>query len=131
MFQSDTPRLIERRGFLFASGAALAGLAYGLYRMESVRAQPEAPLGPPQLVTIIEFTDDGERKGAVSVLTIQKSEAEWRRQLSFVERARQGRLPLHLLRYRSFRLGHEIRLWNGLAELLGSHSQGKRCRSDG
>ena len=82
MFQSDTPRLIERRGFLFAAGAAVAGLAYGLYRMESVHAEPEAPLGLPQPITIIEFTDDGERKGAASVLTIQKSEAAWRRQLS-------------------------------------------------
>lgn len=82
MFQSDRPRLIERRGFLFASGALLAGLAYGLYRMESVHAEPEAPLGPPQPVTIIEFADDGERKGAVSVLTIEKSESAWREQLS-------------------------------------------------
>ena len=31
MFQSDTPRLIERRGFLFAAGAALAGLP-GIWR---------------------------------------------------------------------------------------------------
>ena len=82
MFQSETPRLIERRGFLFASGAALIGVVYGLYRMESVHAQPDPPLGPPQRVTIVEFTDDGERKGAVSVLTIQKSEAAWRKQLS-------------------------------------------------
>jgi len=82
VFQSEAPRLIERRGFLFASGAALLGLAYGLYRMESVHAQPEAPLGPPQQVRIVEFTDDGERREIVSVLTIQKSEAAWRKQLS-------------------------------------------------
>jgi peptide-methionine (R)-S-oxide reductase len=82
VFQSQAPRLIERRGFLFASGAALVGLAYGFYRMESVHAQPEAPLGPPQQVTIVEFADDGERRGIISVLTIQKSEAAWRKQLS-------------------------------------------------
>ena len=82
MFQSETPGLIERRGFLFASGAVLAGLVYGLYRMESVHAEPEPLLAPPQQVTIVEFTDDGQRKGTVSVLTIQKSEAAWRKQLS-------------------------------------------------
>ena len=82
MFQSETPRLIERRGFLFASGAALVGLVYGLYRMESVHAEPEPPLAPPQQVTIVEFTDDGERKEVVTVLTIQKTEATWREQLS-------------------------------------------------
>jgi peptide-methionine (R)-S-oxide reductase len=36
----------------------------------------------PKQVTIVEFTDDGERKGTVSVPTIQKTDAEWRKQLS-------------------------------------------------
>ncbi len=64
MFQSDRPRLIERRGFLFASGATLVGLAYGLYKMESVHAEPEAPLGPPQPVTIIEFSRRWRTEGS-------------------------------------------------------------------
>ena len=33
-------------------------------------------------VTIVEFTDSGERKGAVTVDRITKSDAEWRKQLT-------------------------------------------------
>jgi peptide-methionine (R)-S-oxide reductase len=69
-----------RRAFLFSSGAALVGLAWWRYgRLDSAHAEP-APA--PKQVTIIEFTDAGERKGAVTVPTIQKPDSEWRKQLS-------------------------------------------------
>jgi len=71
-----------RRTFLLASGAALVGLTWWCYRRpDSAHAKPVAGAQPKQ-VTIIEFTDAGERKGAVTVPTIQKSDAEWRKQLS-------------------------------------------------
>ena len=75
-------RSVGRRTFLLASGAALAGLAVWRYQStESARAEP-APAAMPKQVTLVDFTDDGERKGTISVLTIQKSDAEWRKQLS-------------------------------------------------
>lgn len=87
MFRSDlengnSQRSVGRRTFLLASGAAVAGLA--LWRFERPRpahAEP-APAAMPKQVTIVDFTDDGERKGTVSVPTIQKTDAEWRKQLS-------------------------------------------------
>src|SRR5579862_3179383 len=79
------PRLLGRRTFLLASGAALAGI--GVWRHGSSAPAHSATRGEeagqtPKLVTIVEFTDGGERKGTISVPTIQKSDAEWRKQLS-------------------------------------------------
>lgn len=87
MFESETKdrnsrQAGGRRAFLLGSGAALVGLAWWRYhRPEWAHAEP-ASAAQPKKVTIIEFTDAGERKGAVTVLTIQKSDAEWRKQLS-------------------------------------------------
>jgi peptide-methionine (R)-S-oxide reductase len=74
-------RSMGRRAFLVASGAALAGFV--LWRYEKpVRAQAEPlPAGPPKQVTIVEFTNDGERKDVVTVPMIRKTEAEWKMQL--------------------------------------------------
>jgi peptide-methionine (R)-S-oxide reductase len=77
-----TIRTPERRTFLAMSGAALAGLAcwrFGATHSEGVEA---AAAGVPKQVTIVEFTDSGERTGVVTVPMIQKSEAEWKAQLS-------------------------------------------------
>jgi peptide-methionine (R)-S-oxide reductase len=85
MFESEmtnrnSRRSLGRRSFLFAGGAALAGFAWWRYeRPEPAHADP-VPM--PKQVTIIEFTDAGERKAAITVPTIQKSDAEWRKQLS-------------------------------------------------
>jgi peptide-methionine (R)-S-oxide reductase len=75
-------RSLGRRAFLLSSSVALAGLAWWRYeKIEStfVEAAPSGQLGQ---VTIVEFTDAGVRKGVVSVPKIQKSEADWKRQLS-------------------------------------------------
>jgi peptide-methionine (R)-S-oxide reductase len=81
--ENENPRPpLGRRTFLLASGAAVAGLALWRYeRPQAAHAQP-APAAMPKQVNIVEFTDDGERKGTISVPTIQKSDAEWRKQLS-------------------------------------------------
>lgn len=87
MFGSETKdgnsrRAGGRRAFLLGFGATLVGLVWWRYhRPDWAHAEP-APAAQPKQVTIIEFTDAGERKGAVTVLTIQKSDAEWRKQLS-------------------------------------------------
>jgi peptide-methionine (R)-S-oxide reductase len=85
MFESgmDTEgpgRSLRRRAFLVASGGALAGLAFWRYdRPSPTHAEPA---NAPKMITIVEFTDVGERKGTVSVPTIQKTDAEWKAQLS-------------------------------------------------
>jgi peptide-methionine (R)-S-oxide reductase len=81
--ENENPRRsVGRRTFLLASGAALAGLALWRHeRPQPAQAEP-APAAMPKQVTIVEFTDDGGRKGAISVPTIQKTDAEWRKQLS-------------------------------------------------
>ena len=83
MFQPEKPpRLIERRGFLLASGAVVVGLIYELRQaLQPVHADP-TPLEAPKPVTIVEFTDDGQQTGVVSVLTIRKTESAWRKQLA-------------------------------------------------
>ena len=75
-------RAIGRRAFFVVSGAALAGLALRHYLGAAPSHAAAEPLGPPAKVTIVEFTDDGARKGVITVSKIQKTEAEWRRQLS-------------------------------------------------
>jgi peptide-methionine (R)-S-oxide reductase len=95
MFDSDldnelSSRKTSRRAFLF-SAAALSGGLYFLsmsfftkktHTAEAGGQQRSAPAGPPKEVTIVEFTDAGERKDTVHVPKIVKSDDEWRQQLS-------------------------------------------------
>jgi peptide-methionine (R)-S-oxide reductase len=81
MFESDG-RSQGRRAFLVASCAALGGLAWWRYAKSDAVPVEAAPAEIPKQVTIVEFTDSGERKGVVTVPTIVKSEAEWKKQLS-------------------------------------------------
>lgn len=73
----DSP---ERRGFLSASGLALAGLALGCSRESS--AAPATRRKLPETVEIAEFSNDGKRLRVAKVPSVVKSEDEWRRQLS-------------------------------------------------
>ncbi|HYB61843.1 MAG TPA: peptide-methionine (R)-S-oxide reductase MsrB [Methylomirabilota bacterium] len=75
-------RSVERRAFFVISGAAIAGLALRRYLGSAPSQAAAEPLGPPQQATIVEFTDGGVRKGAITVPKIQKTEAEWKKQLS-------------------------------------------------
>ncbi len=75
-------RSMARRAFLVASGAALTGIVLWRYKNPG-RAQAEPlPDGPPKMVKIVEFTDDGRRKDVVTVPMIRKTDAEWKTQLS-------------------------------------------------
>ncbi len=86
MFESDLDdngQIIDlkRRRFLTTSGLALAGAAlWTLHRPRLVAAS-----GPPpsaRNVTIVQFSDAGERIGGVSVPKVIKTDAEWKKQLS-------------------------------------------------
>src|SRR4051812_8412555 len=87
MATNDT---ISRRSFVaFAGGMAMVPLAL---------------LNPAADVEIVEFTDAGERKGAVHVAKVVKSDEEWRRQLS--------PLAFHVARERGTEVPFTGEFWN-------------------
>jgi peptide-methionine (R)-S-oxide reductase len=73
---------IARRSFLIGGGIAAIGLArWYAHRREPLHAEA-ASAGLPKMVTIVEFTDAGERKTKTSVARVTKTEEEWKKQLS-------------------------------------------------
>jgi peptide-methionine (R)-S-oxide reductase len=73
------PRLFTRRDFLLAAGVAAAAPAALVWSRRLMSPSPTG--GSPGEVTIVEFTDDGIRKGPVTVPKIVKSDEVWRAQL--------------------------------------------------
>jgi peptide-methionine (R)-S-oxide reductase len=86
MFDSDLDRNAEsgklrRRAFLISSASAAAGVL--LWSLKKPRIlEASAPTGSPQEVTVVQFSDAGERLKTVHLPKIVKSEDEWRRQLT-------------------------------------------------
>jgi peptide-methionine (R)-S-oxide reductase len=72
-----------RRAFLASAMAIAAGLYWWSMKKSNAAEASHAvrPAGPPEEVTIVEFTDAGERKATVHVPKIVKSDAEWRQKL--------------------------------------------------
>jgi peptide-methionine (R)-S-oxide reductase len=79
---SDQNSTLPRRAFLTLSIAGSAGLAYWLLTRRDPTTSAAAALPTPKSVNIVEFSDAGARKEKISVLTIVKSDAEWRKQLT-------------------------------------------------
>jgi peptide-methionine (R)-S-oxide reductase len=79
--RDESAKRVRRRAFLATSASALAGLVVWSLRRPRV-AQADAPAGPPKLVTVVRFADDGKRLETLQTPKIVKSEAEWRKQLS-------------------------------------------------
>ena len=72
-------RLLTRRDFLLVAGVAAAAPAV---LMVSRRLSGQSrPSDAPGEVTIVEFTDDGVRKGSVTVPKVVKSDDAWHAQL--------------------------------------------------
>jgi peptide-methionine (R)-S-oxide reductase len=95
MFDSDltsdsSSRKTSRRAFLLAAATLGGGLYFsymGIFSKKSATAEAGTEQKPgakqtPQEVDIVEFTDSGERKEAVHVHKVVKTENEWRQQLS-------------------------------------------------
>jgi peptide-methionine (R)-S-oxide reductase len=90
MFESDLDRegvkSLQRRAFLTSLAAAVGGMALWSWRMRrpaAVRAAAaQAPLGKPGEVTVILFSDSGQRLKKVQTTRVTKSADEWRKQLS-------------------------------------------------
>jgi peptide-methionine (R)-S-oxide reductase len=84
MFDSDQKAkgaVRTRRMFLAGAAATLGGLALWSWKKSRTVAEAAAA-GTPQEVTIVQFSDSGERSKTVHVTKVVKSEAEWRKQLS-------------------------------------------------
>ncbi|HEY6337064.1 MAG TPA: peptide-methionine (R)-S-oxide reductase MsrB [Candidatus Sulfotelmatobacter sp.] len=84
MFSSDferqgAPR--TRRMFLATAAATVGGLALWSWKKSSV-VEVAAAAGEPKEVTIVLFSDSGERLKTVRVAKVVKTDAEWRKQLS-------------------------------------------------
>jgi peptide-methionine (R)-S-oxide reductase len=79
--QSNNP--LPRRAFLILSVTGAAALAYWLLtRRNPASSEASSALPIPKNVNIVEFTDAAVRKEKISVPTVVKSDAEWRKQLS-------------------------------------------------
>lgn len=73
---------IGRRAFVIGCSAAFASLLWWQSRKLLPMRAHAAAKDLPKMVTIVEFTDQGQRKGVSTVPRIEKAEAEWRKQLS-------------------------------------------------
>jgi len=86
MFDSELDRdasKVSRRVFLTGAGAAVAGLAFWQLRKPRVlEAAAAAAASEPKEVTVVLFSDSGERLKKVQIPKVIKTEAEWRKQLS-------------------------------------------------
>ena len=76
------PPNIQRRTFLATSVATIAGLALWQWRRPAVSNATSTALPEPKDVTIVLFSDSGQRLKKVSIAKVVKTEAEWRKQLS-------------------------------------------------
>jgi peptide-methionine (R)-S-oxide reductase len=72
---------LKRRAFLITSASAVAGLAVWSLRKPRLAEATGSKVGP-QEVTVVQFSDAGERLKTVQVLKVVKSEDEWRKQLT-------------------------------------------------
>ena len=78
--KDDSPNL-RRRAFLASAAAAIGGLALWQWRRPTTLQAASAP-GEPEEVTVVLFSDAGERLKQVRIAKVLKSEEEWRKQLS-------------------------------------------------
>ena len=77
------PRRLNRRLFFGFCASAIAGIALWRYERLGSAEAGTSPTVPPQMVSIVEFTDAGLKQNTVSVSMILKSDAEWRKQIGF------------------------------------------------
>jgi peptide-methionine (R)-S-oxide reductase len=73
---------VRRRVFLAAAAATVAGLALWQWRKPTLLQAANAPSGEPKEVTIVLFSDAGQRLRIERAPKVVKTEGEWRKQLS-------------------------------------------------
>src|ERR1700693_5156966 len=79
--KDDSSVNVRRRAFLGISVSAIAGAALWSLRKPAPVAAA-MPKGDPGEVTIVQFSDSGQRLQKVHVAKVVKSDVEWRKQLS-------------------------------------------------
>jgi len=75
----DRKAKMQRRVFLGVSAAAAAGI---IFRSRHIPGPVEAKDKTPKEIRIAEFSASGQRQGIITVQTIVKSDAEWKKQLT-------------------------------------------------
>jgi peptide-methionine (R)-S-oxide reductase len=86
MFDTDHERNddqspnLRRRAFL-VSAAAIGGLALWQWKKPSLLQAAAATPGKPKEVTIVRFSDSGQRLNQVHIARVVKTDDEWRKQL--------------------------------------------------
>jgi peptide-methionine (R)-S-oxide reductase len=73
---------LRRRAFLASAAVAIGGLALWQWRKPTILAAANAAPGEPRDVTVVLFSDAGERLKKDRVPKVVKTEDEWRTQLS-------------------------------------------------
>jgi peptide-methionine (R)-S-oxide reductase len=82
MFDSDLDQKgTSRRMFFASAGAAVAGLAFWQWSKPGM-IEAAAAASTPKDVTVVLFSDAGERLKKVQIAKVVKTDAEWRQQLS-------------------------------------------------
>ena len=85
MFNSDLDREsatnVRRRVFLTSATAAIGGLVFWQWKEPHVLEAAAAAATGPKEVTIVLFSDAGQRLNKVSIARVIKTAAEWRKQL--------------------------------------------------
>jgi peptide-methionine (R)-S-oxide reductase len=89
MFDSDLERKatqgstnLPRRAFLASAAAALGGVVVWQWRRPALLQAAPAAASEPKEVTVILFSDAGQRIKPVRIARVVKTEDEWRKQLS-------------------------------------------------
>ena len=73
---------LGRRAFLTSAATVLGGLVFWQWREPRVLEANAASAGEPGEVTVVLFSDSGERLKKVSIAKVIKTPDEWRKQLS-------------------------------------------------
>jgi peptide-methionine (R)-S-oxide reductase len=89
MFDSDLDREpthegatnLRRRAFIASAAAAIGGLALWQWKRPAILNAAPTALPEPKEVTIVLFSDSGQRLKKVQIAKVIKTAAEWRQQL--------------------------------------------------
>ena len=82
LVSGESPKVLDRRIFFSLFASALAGLAVWRYVQRQTDETESLPVGAPEIVTIVQFSDAGVRQMVLSVPKVIKSNKEWRKQLT-------------------------------------------------
>jgi peptide-methionine (R)-S-oxide reductase len=80
--KNETAPNLQRRAFITTSLVTVAGLALWQWKKSGVVEVANAAASEPSDITVVLFSDSGQRLKKVKVAKVIKTDAEWRKQLS-------------------------------------------------